>query len=159
VLVKWGVEGETYVIKDGKYDTAPGWKLAAYGFGDPSATKDIRIDDGYSCGNFMYGGTTKIVESTMAPEELAWQKTITGYETVKQNPSIPYTQVEAQQAALKKTAIIDTVNTWTLNFILGKKPLSAWSDYTSELKSKGLQSYIDGANKAYDDANKTKKKS
>jgi putative aldouronate transport system substrate-binding protein len=149
VLVKWGVKGETYTYKDGHYDVAPGWKLAAYGFGDPNAPKDIRLDAGYSCGNFMYGGTTKIVESTMAPEELAWQKTISGFRALKPSPSIPYTQVEAQQAALKQTAVIDATNTWTLNFILGKRPLSAWGDYVSELKGKGLQQYVDGANRAY----------
>jgi putative aldouronate transport system substrate-binding protein len=154
ILVKWGVEGETYVKKDGKYDTAPGWKLAAYGFGDPNATKDIRIDDGYSCGNLMYGGTTEIVESTMPAEELAWQKSIANFKPIKPSPSIPYTQVEAQQAALKQTAITDATNTWTMDFILGRKPLSAWSDYVSELKTKGLQQYVDGANKAYNDANK-----
>jgi putative aldouronate transport system substrate-binding protein len=158
VLVKWGVKGETYTYTDGKYDTAPGWKLAAYGVGDPNAKKDIRIDDGYSCGNFMYGGTTEIVESTMPAEELAWQKSVADYKLVKPSPGVPYTTVEAQQAALKQTAIIDATNTWTLNFILGKKSVSSdWADYKSELQSKGLDAYVDGANKAWADAHKKSK--
>ncbi|NNC12383.1 extracellular solute-binding protein [Planctomonas sp. JC2975] len=159
VMVKWGIKNETYTYKDGKYAPAEGWKLAAYGFGDPSAPKDIRIDDGFSGGNFMYGGTTAIVQSTMPAEELAWQKTLAEYKIAKPSPAVPYTTVEAQQAALKQTAIIDSTNTWTLNFMLGKKSLTSdWNDYVNELKGKGLQSYIDGANKAYHDAN-TKKKS
>ena len=157
ILVKWGIKGETYTYENGKYDTAPGWKLAAYGFGDQSATKDIRIDDGFSCGNFMYGGTTEIVESTMPAEELAWQKTLSSYEIVKATPTVPYTQVAAQQAGLLQTAIIDTTNTWTQNFILGKKDVEKdWDAYVSELKGKNLQQYVDGANKAYKDANKKK---
>jgi putative aldouronate transport system substrate-binding protein len=157
ILVKWGIKGETYTYENGKYDTAPGWKLAAYGFGDPNATKDIRIDDGFSCGNFMYGGTTEIVESTMPDEELAWQQTLKDYEIVKATPTVPYTQVAAQQAGLLQTAIIDTTNTWTQNFILGKKDVDKdWDSYLSELKGKNLQQYVDGANKAYDDANKKK---
>lgn len=155
ILVKWGVKDETYVIKDGKYDTAPGWKLAAYGFGDPGAKKDIRIDDGYSCGNFMYGGTTAIVESTMPAEELAWQKTIANYKLAKTPPSVPYTPVQAQQAAQKQTALTGSTTTWTMNFILGKKSISSdWDTYVNELKAKGMQSYVDTANKAYDAANK-----
>lgn len=155
VLVKWGIKGETYVMKDGKYTTAPGWKLAAYGVGDPNAKKDIRIDDGFSCGNFMYGGTTQIVESTMPAEELAWQKSIADYKLLKTPPSVPYTPVQAQQAAQKQTALIGSTTTWTMNFILGKKSVSSdWDAYVSELKAKGMEDYVSNANKAYDAANK-----
>ncbi|HWD60965.1 MAG TPA: sugar ABC transporter substrate-binding protein [Humibacter sp.] len=158
VLVKWGVKNETFTYKNGKYDVAPGYKLAAYGFGKPDAKTDIRIDMGFSGGNFMYGGTTQIVQSTMVPEELAWQKTLTDYKLAKPSPGVPYTTIEAQQAALKQTAIIDSTNTWTLNFILGKKSVSSdWADYVSELNGKGLKAYVDGANKAWADANSKKK--
>ena len=105
----------------------------------------------------MYGGTTQIVESTMPAEELAWQKTVANYKLAKANPSVPYTQVQAQQAGLQQTALTGSTTTWTMNFILGKKNISSdWDSYLSELKSKGLDTYVSNANKAWDAANKKK---
>ena len=149
VFLKWGVEGKTFEVKDGKYELLPGYKLSAYGFGDPNAKTDIRNDLGFSCGNFMYGGTTKIVDSTMPPEELAWQKIMSSYKQVPPAPAVPYTPTQLQQATLQQTALIDAANTATLNFILGKQDFDQWDAYISSLKSKGMQTYVDNANRYY----------
>ncbi|MGA0567609.1 extracellular solute-binding protein [Rathayibacter sp. KR2-224] len=148
-FLKWGIEGKTYEVKDGKYELLPGYKLSAYGFGDPNAKTDIRNDMGFSCGNFMYAGTTKIVDSTMPPEELAWQKVMSSYKQLPPSPAVPYTPTQLQQATLQQTALIDTANTATLNFILGKQDFSEWDSYVSSLKSKGMQTYVDNANRYY----------
>jgi putative aldouronate transport system substrate-binding protein len=148
-FLKWGIEGKTYELKNGKYELLPGYKLSAYGFGDPNAKTDIRNDLGFSCGNFMYGGTTKIVDSTMPDEELAWQKIMSSYKQMPPSPSVPYTPTQLQQATLKQTALIDAANTATLNFILGKQDFGEWDSYVSSLKSKGMHTYVDNANRYY----------
>ncbi|RRR72427.1 sugar ABC transporter substrate-binding protein, partial [Streptomyces sp. RP5T] len=38
----------------------------------------------------------------------------------------------------------------TLQFVLGKRPMSEWSAYVSELKAKNMQQLVDLHNKAYD---------
>lgn len=153
-FVKWGIEGETYTKQNGKYVLEPGYSLKAYGFNPPGAHTDIRTDMGFSCGNFAYGGTTQLVNSTMNDEELAWQKKMSSYKQLPPAPGVPYTQVQRQQATLKQTALIDTANTATLNFILGKQSFNDWDSYISSLKEKGMQTYVDNANKYYDQVQK-----
>lgn len=152
-FLKWGIKGKMWTKVDGKYKLKPEYSNKDYGI-NPDGKIDIRHDLGFSGGNFMYGGTTEIVDSTMDEEELAWQKVMSTYRQVPPAPGIPYTAPERQQASLQQTALIDAVNTATLNFILGKRPLSDWNGYVSDLKSKGMQQYVDGANKAYQDAHK-----
>ena len=152
--MKWGIEGETYTKKNGKYVLEPGYSLKAYGFNPPGAHTDIRTDMGFSCGNFSYGGTTALVDSTMSDEELGWQKVMAKYKQLPPAPSVPYTQVQRQQATLKQTALIDTANTATLNFILGKQSFNDWNGYISSLKDKGMQTYVDNANRYYDQVQK-----
>ncbi|WP_022882807.1 ABC transporter substrate-binding protein [Gryllotalpicola ginsengisoli] len=153
-FVKWGPEGKTWEKKDGKYQLIDGYNLKDYGFTTPHGKIDIREDLGFSCGNFTYGGTTAIVQSTMTDEELAWQKVMASYKQIPPAPAVPYTAAERQQATLKQTPIIDATNTATLNFILGKRSLDDWDDYVKELNDKGLKSYVDDANKAYQAAKK-----
>ena len=148
-FLKWGEKGVTYTESNGKYTLEPGYSLKSYGFNPPGAKTDIRLDLGFSVGNFMYGGTTAIVDSTMDKEELAWQKVMAAYKQLPPAPGVPYTQTQRQQATLKQTALIDTANTATLDFILGKQPFSAWDDYVNSLKQKGMQTYVDNANKYY----------
>lgn len=154
VFLKWGVEGETFTKQGGKYVLEPGYSLTAYGFDPAGAKTDIRLDMGFSCGNFMYGGTTAIVDSTMPEQELAWQKKMANYTQVPPAPGVPYSQVQRQQATLQQTALIDTANTATLNFILGKQDFGQWSSYLDSLKSKGMQTYVDNANKYYEQVQK-----
>jgi putative aldouronate transport system substrate-binding protein len=153
-FLKWGEEGTTYTEKNGKYTLKPGYSLKAFGIDPAGATKDIRLDMGFSCGNFMYGGTTEIVDSTMDAEELAWQKVMATYKQLPPAPGVPYTQTQRQQATLQQTALIDTANTATLNFILGKQNFSEWNGYLSSLKQKGMQTYVDNANRYYDQVQK-----
>jgi len=153
-FLKWGIKGKTHTVQIVKYVLEPGYSLKAYGFSPPDAHTDIRLDMGFSCGNFMYGGTTKIVDSTMDDEELAWQKKMSSYKQVPPAPGVPYTQVQRQQATLKQTALIDTANTATLNFILGKQSFDQWGGYINSLKEKGMQTYVDNANRYYDQVQK-----
>lgn len=156
-FVKWGIEGKTYKVEDGKYELLPGYKLTAYGLGDPNAKTDIRTDMGFECGNFAYAGTTKIVDSTMSDDELAWQKVMAAYKQLPPAPSVPYTPTQLQQATLQQTALQDAVNTASLDFMLGKQGFDQWDSYVSSLEQKGLQQYVDNANKYYEQAqSKTK---
>ncbi len=150
VFSKWGVKGQTYTVDNGKYTLEPGYKFTAYGLGDPNAKTDVRKDLGYGCGNFAYGGSTALVDSTMDAEELAWQKIMAGYKQLPPQPSVPYTPTQRQLATLKQTSLIDAVKTATLNFILGKQSLTNdWDAYVNSLKQKGMTSYVDDANRYY----------
>lgn len=153
-FLKFGIKGETYTKQGDKFVLEPGYSLKAYGYNPPGAHTDIRLDMGFSCGNFMYGGTTAIVDATMDDEELAWQKVMSSYKQQPPAPGVPYTQVQRQQATLKQTALIDTANTATLNFILGKQSFNDWNSYIGSLKEKGMQTYVDNANRYYDQVQK-----
>lgn len=150
-FVKWGIKDKMWTESDGKYTLKKKYSNKDYGI-NPNGKIDIRHDLGFSCGNFTYGGSTELVDSTMDDEELAWQKSMASYTQVEPSPGIPYTATERQQASLRQTPLTDAVSTATLNFILGKKPLSDWDSYVSGLKAKGMQTYVDAANKAYEKA-------
>ena len=55
---------------------------------------------------------------------------------------------------LLATPLKDYVDQATLQFILGKRPLSEFGAYVAELKAKGMTRYTDMKNKAYTDYKK-----
>ncbi|MFP3671039.1 hypothetical protein SB717_38805, partial [Priestia sp. SIMBA_032] len=44
-------------------------------------------------------------------------------------PAAPLNELELEQSALMSTPIKDSLNTATLQFILGQRPLSEWDDF------------------------------
>lgn len=148
-FAKWGVKGTTYTTtSDGSYKLMPNVTFSGAGL-NPSGTKDLRKDFGFYQGNFSYGGSTKLIQSMMAPAELKFQKDMEGKKLLPPNPPHPYTQTQSEQQALKQTPLTDYVNQATLQFITGKRPLSDWNKYVAELKAKGMDQYVKTANDAY----------
>ena len=71
-------------------------------------------------------------------------------------PPAPLNESELEQASLMATPIKDTVDSNTLAFILGQRPMSEWDDYVAEVEAGGVQAYLDlvnGAQKRYAEAN------
>ncbi|AQS66998.1 extracellular solute-binding protein [Streptomyces pactum] len=146
-FTKWGVEGVTYTTSGGRYRVADGISLMG---SDPGAPEDLQKDYGFHNGVFSYGGSWELVSSSFGPDEQRFQDAMSGREQLPVDPAHPLQSVEQEQATLWDTPLRDHVRQNTLQFILGKRPLSEWDAYVTELKAKNLDRLIDLHNKAYD---------
>ncbi|MCL2550552.1 MAG: extracellular solute-binding protein [Actinomycetia bacterium] len=148
IFAKWGVEGVTYTR-----DASGGFQLAKdvdYVGLNPTATKKLNVDFGFSNGNFAYGGSTQLLESTFSAEEKEFQKVMTARKTLAVPPPHPLNADEQEQFALWEAPLKDYVQQQTLKFILGDRPLSQWDAFKSELKGKNGDQYLKLVNTAYD---------
>ena len=144
---KWGIEGTTFSRgADGARTLLPDVNYIGL---NPAGTKDLRKDFGFSVGNFAYGGSTELTRSMMLPEELDWQEAMSAKTTVPPTPPTPYSVVDREQATLLLTPLKDYVNQNALKFITGQRDVSEFDAFVSELEGKGVQRYLDLANKAY----------
>ncbi|MBD0838301.1 MULTISPECIES: extracellular solute-binding protein [unclassified Streptomyces] len=146
-LCKWGVEGVTYTASGDTYELKPGISLMG---SDPDAPKDLQKDYGFFNGVFTYGGSWDLVSSSFSPDEQKFQDAMAGREQLPIDPAHPLQSVEQEQATLWDTPLKDHAIQNTLKFVLGKRPLSEWDAYVTELKSKNMQQLLDLHNKAYD---------
>jgi len=145
-FAKWGVQGTTYNKEGGKRVLAKDINFQGL---NPGGTKDLRVDYGFSGGNFAYGGTTDLLQSTFNDEELAFQKAMKSKKPRPVSPPVPFSDADREQATLTLTPLKDHVKQNTLKFITGQRPLSEFDAYVKELDSKGMGKYVELANKAY----------
>jgi putative aldouronate transport system substrate-binding protein len=146
-LARWGVEGVTYTRSGSRYKLKPGISLMG---SDPDAPKDMQKDYGFYNGVFAYGGSWELVSSMFSPDEKKFQDTMAQRRQLPVAPAHPLQSFEQEQATLWDTPLKDTVIQNTLQFVLGKRPLSQWDAYLAELKSKNMQQLVDLHNKAYE---------
>lgn len=144
---KWGVAGTTYTESGGQYKLEPGISLMG---SDPDAPKDLQKDFGFFNGVFTYGGSWALVSSNFSPDEKKFQDVMAQRTELPIDPAHPLESVEQEQATLWETPLKDHVIQNTLKFVLGKRPMSEWDSYVSELKAKNMQQFIDLHNKAYE---------
>lgn len=155
VLAKWGVEGETYTLEDGKYTLTKDINFKGL---NPAGTKDLQKDFGLSGGVFAYGGTTELLQSTMSEKEVAWMDELAANRTsVALEPPAPFDDLQREQATLIGTPVKDYVDQGTLQFIVGQRDLSEWDKFVKEVEDKGATKYIDMANEAYENYKKNNK--
>ncbi|MBS4209343.1 extracellular solute-binding protein [Bacillus sp. FJAT-50079] len=146
-FAKWGVEGVTYTKDGGKRVLADDVNYVGL---NPNGTKALNADFGFSGGNFAYGGTTDLLHSMFAEEEIEFQEAMHATkELVLPDPPIKYSEMELERANLLSTPLKDFVATATYEFILGDRDLSKWDDYVKELENMGMQDYVDLANEVY----------
>ncbi|PNG18111.1 ABC transporter substrate-binding protein [Streptomyces cahuitamycinicus] len=146
-LARWGVEGVTYTRSGSRYELKSGISLMG---SDPDAPKDMQKDYGFYNGVFAYGGSWELVSSMFSPDEKKFQATMAQRRQLPVAPAHPLQSFEQEQATLWDTPLKDTVIQNTLQFVLGKRPLSQWDAYLAELKSKNMQQLVDLHNKAYE---------
>ncbi|MFJ4534383.1 extracellular solute-binding protein [Streptomyces tibetensis] len=146
-LARWGVEGVTHTRSGGRYRPKPGISLMG---SDPDAPKDLQKDFGFYNGVFAYGGSWELVSSMFSPDERKFQDAMAQREQLPIDPAHPLQSFEQEQATLWETPLKDHVIQNTLQFVLGKRPLSQWNSYLGELKSKNMQQLVDLHNKAYE---------
>jgi putative aldouronate transport system substrate-binding protein len=153
LFAKWGVEGTTYngKVDDGTFKLASDVTWAGI---NPSGSKNLQVDYGFSNGVFAYGGSTKLLNSQFPPEELTFQEAMNARKTLPLPPPAPLSSEDREQATLWQTSLKDFVNQQTLKFILGQRPLSQWDAYLSELKGHNSEQYVSLVNKAYQDFKK-----
>jgi multiple sugar transport system substrate-binding protein/putative aldouronate transport system substrate-binding protein len=150
-LLQWGVEGETYTKSGDTYTLNPDYSLDAFNL-NPDGTTDIQKDLGYAS-NVLAGGTESraLKESYNPPAYVDYIDSVLSTRTPRDPfPPAPLNADELEQASLLATPLKDTVDTNTLKFILGERPLSEWDAYVDELKSQNVDGYLDLINGAYE---------
>jgi putative aldouronate transport system substrate-binding protein len=151
-FAKWGVQGVTYTKNAAGVRTLePDVNFQGL---NPSGTKDLRKDFGFSGGVFAYGGSTNLLQSMMSPAELVFQKAMASKTAQALPPPAPLSESDQAQATLLETPLQDYVDQNTLRFILGQRPLSQFGAFVTELQGKGMTTYMDMKNKAYTDYQK-----
>ncbi len=147
-FAKWGVEGVTYT-KDANGVRTLNPDITFSGI-NPGAPKHLQKDFGFMVGNFAYGGSTELLQSMFTPEELEFQKAVSTKEQAPLPPPHPFDDAEQEQATLYETPLKDTQNSATLQFVLGQRDMSTWDSYVSDLQGKGMDTYVDMVNTAYE---------
>jgi multiple sugar transport system substrate-binding protein/putative aldouronate transport system substrate-binding protein len=151
-LIRWGVLDQTYT-KDasGKITLKPEFRLDAYGI-NPGAPTDIQKDLGWS--NAVFADSTEsraLKESYNAPAFVEYIDSVLSTRTPRDpNPPAPLDEMELEQASLMATPLQDSVDTATLQFILGDRDLSEWDAFVGELEAQGLPQYVELINTARD---------
>ncbi|MGQ4400666.1 extracellular solute-binding protein [Streptomyces hayashii] len=146
-FAKWGVRGTTYTYSGSQYKLRPGISLMG---SDPDAPKDLQKDYGFFNGVFTYGGSWALVSSSFGPDEKRFQDAMAQREQLPIDPAHPLQSVEQEQASLWDTPLRDHVTQNMLKFVLGKRPLSEWGDYVTELKAKNMDRLVGLHNKAHE---------
>lgn len=146
---KWGVEGTTFKRNGAERELMPD---VTYQWMNPGAPKKLNADFGFSGGNFSYGGTTELVHSMFAPEEKEWQARMAAERTqIPLPPPHPLSDAQREQATLLLTPLKDFIDTNTLKFATGQRPLSEWDAFQTELKGQNLEQYTTLLHQAYTD--------
>ncbi|MGW6525028.1 ABC transporter substrate-binding protein [Streptomyces sp. NPDC054962] len=144
-FAKWGVQDVTYTRVGDQYKPEPGITLMG---SDPDAPKDLQKDYGFFNGVFTYGGSWALVSSSFSPDEKKFQDAMARREQLPIGPAHPLQSVEQEQASLWDTPLRDHVTQNTLKFVMGKRPLSEWDEYVTELKAKNMDQLVGLHNKA-----------
>ncbi|SKC76713.1 ABC transporter substrate-binding protein [Krasilnikoviella flava] len=148
-MLRWGIEGETYTKDaDGIITIDPDYSLDAFNI-NPDGKTDLQKDLGFS--TFLAEATESraLKESYNSDQFVEYMDTVLATRTPRDPfPPAPLDDTELEQASLLATPLKDTVDTNTLKFILGDRPLSEWDAYVTELEGQNLQGYLDLVNGA-----------
>ncbi|MBO4320960.1 MAG: hypothetical protein J5857_10900, partial [Treponema sp.] len=154
-LIKWGPEGETWhwVDVDGKKlkQLLPGFKCGGLGISGGDDDVDIRLQWGYAGGNYYYGHSTAESTDNFTPMVQDLYARYGKYKTIATvDPVAKPSEDEREQLNLMATPLIDNINTWTLNFVTGKKDVNAdWDAYIASCKNLDIDKIVDMTNKIY----------
>jgi putative aldouronate transport system substrate-binding protein len=149
VFAKWGVEGVTYTgsVTDGTFKLEPNVDWAGL---NPAGKQELNVNYGFFNGVFVtYSGSTQLLDTQFPPAELAFQRTMSSWAASPVPPPAPLSTQQQQASTLTGTTLMDYVQQQTLQFILGKRPLSQWDSYLGELQTEGATQFVSNYNKAY----------
>jgi putative aldouronate transport system substrate-binding protein len=152
LYARWGIEGTTYTgsVADGTFQLEPTVDWSGL---HPNAKIEINVQYGFYNGVFSVGGPTQLMQTQYPPAELAFQKIMDTRTPLPVNPPAPLTTLQSQTAATTGTSLMDYVQSQTIGFITGKRPLSQWSAFQSELQGKGSANFLNIFTTAYNTYN------
>jgi putative aldouronate transport system substrate-binding protein len=150
LYARWGIEGTTYTgsITNGTFALEPDDNWSGLN-PNPKATTLINATYGFYNGVFSVGGSTQLMQTQYPPIELAFQKIMDTRTPQLLPPPAPLSTTQQQTASLSGTTLMDYVQGQTIDFITGKRPLSQWSQFQSELASKGSANFLSIFTAAY----------
>ncbi|MCD7929124.1 MAG: extracellular solute-binding protein [Clostridiales bacterium] len=156
ILTKWGIEGETYTVDDeGNYSLTDGYYCGGLSIAQTSDDQvDMRVELGFACGNFMYGGNTELLTSNFDEGLQDFYDRMSEYRSLRAlDPTISLSEDELEQANLWGTPLDDTINSWTLGFAEGLYDLDEyWDQYVADVESQNVQSLLDLYNTRYQES-------
>ncbi len=151
-LTKWGVEGTTYKVVNGKIELMPDVTAGFLGL-NPNGTKDLRKDFGFGSGVFMlmYGGPKELAYSYMRDEDKKFTEEVNKTrELLPQAPPILYDESQRERANMISQPLMDYVQQMTLKFIMGQASLDKdWDKFVQQCKAKGSDELTKLANQVY----------
>jgi len=149
-LLRWGVEGKTYdKASDGTITLRPEFSYDAYNI-NPDGEMDLSKDLGYANAVLSDATESRSLKQSYNSESLVeYIEKVTSTRTPREPfPAAPLNELELEQSALMSTPIKDSLNTATLQFILGQRPLSEWDDFLAEVEGQNLAGYLELINGA-----------
>lgn len=150
-MLQWGVEGETYTkAEDGTITLNPEYSFDSFNINSGPGTTDIKKDLGWSS-DVLAGSSEsrQLKESYNKPEFVTYIDEVLESGPARDPfPPAPLDEIELEQASLLGTPLKDTVDTATLQFILGNRSLDQWDAYVAQLNGQGLPGYVDLLNGA-----------
>lgn len=152
LYARWGIEGTTYTgsVADGTFQLEPTVDWSGL---HPNAKIEINTQYGFYNGVFSVGGSTQLMQTQYPAAELAFQKTMDARTPLPVNPPAPLTTLQSQTATTTGTSLMDYVQSQTVGFITGKRPLSQWNAFQSELQGKGSANFLNIFTTAYNTYN------
>lgn len=146
-FAKFGVEGTTFT-KDGETRTlAPDvdWNGV-----NPAGTKKLNADFGFSNGvwSLANGSTDSLISGLNTEAANAFVESMSDKEELPLTPTAPLDEMQQEQVTLWQSALNDSVTQNTAAFIVGKRPMSEWDDWMTELKGLNVDQYVDTYNQA-----------
>lgn len=151
-LTKWGVEGQTYTVNDGVYSLTDGFYCGGLTIPQSSDDQvDMRLEYGFACGNFMYGGSLELLTSNYDEGLRNFYDRMAEYRTLRPlDPTVAMSEDDQEMVGMYGTNLSDTVNTWTLKFAMGQADIEDdWDTYVAAVEAANLQNVLDIYNTTY----------
>ncbi|WP_426592558.1 extracellular solute-binding protein [Cellulomonas sp. McL0617] len=141
-FAKWGVAGTTF-----DKDASGTRTLAAdvdWNGVNPTGTKKLNADFGFSNGVFMLanGSADDVIKGMNSDESNAFVQAMSSKKELPLPPAAPLSADQQEQITLWQTALNDSVTQNTAAFISGKRPMSEWGSWMTELKGLNVDQYV-----------------
>ncbi|QNN82610.1 extracellular solute-binding protein [Brachybacterium sp. Z12] len=143
-MLRWGEKDVHYTkAEDDTIELMDGFSLDDYAINTGAGT-DIKIDLGFSTFPAESSESRALKESYSTPEFVEYIDDVLTTRTPRDPfPPTPMDETELEQASLLATPIKDSVDTATLQFIMGERDMSEWDSFLGELEAAGVPRYLE----------------
>lgn len=155
-MTKWGVEGETYTVAaDGTYSLTPDYYCGGLTIPQTSdSQKDMRLELGYACGNFMYSGSRALLTSNFSADLRDFYDRMAEYRTLRPNaPGVALTEDQNEQVGMWASGYKSALETWILRYCMNQEGYTdidaTWDQFQSEIMAQHAEDILNTYNEAY----------